>query len=245
LLQSLLEQEEIEHLPIPIEGGTRENLTVSEESTEQQFRFGMPGPYLTDEEWTKCLNRLSNLDFKPDYLVASGSLPPGVPESFFSRVASVAKELGARMVLDTSAEALRPALYENLFLIKPNLREIRELVGYEIEHESEQEELARKIIDSGQSKVVVISRGAGGALLVWEEGCEYFPAPTVPIKSKIGAGDSMVAGIVLSLSRGENLIEAVRFGVAAGAAAVKTSGTELCRRQDAEQLYSTMVTRER
>jgi 6-phosphofructokinase 2 len=244
LLQHLLNEEEIEHHPISIEGWTRENLTVYEETTHQQFRFGMPGPYMTDEEWTKCLDQLSDLDFKPDYLVASGSLPPGVPETFYSHVASVARELGARTILDTSAQALRPALYENVFLIKPNLRELRELAGYEIEHEAEQEELARKIIDNGQSKVVVISRGAGGALLVWKDGCEHFRAPTVPINSKVGAGDSMVAGIVLSLARGDNLIEAVRFGVAAGAAAVKTPGTELCRREDTENLYSAMVSRE-
>jgi 6-phosphofructokinase 2 len=245
LLQYFLNEEGIEHYPISIEGWTRENLTVYEESTAQQFRFGMPGPHLTEAEWTRCLDQLSDLDVQPDYLVASGSLPPGVPESFYSHVASMARELGSRMIVDTSAQALRPALYENVFLIKPNLRELRELAGHEIEHEAEQEELARKIIDNGQSKVVVISRGAGGALLVWEDGCEHFRAPTVPINSKVGAGDSMVAGIVLSLARGDNLIEAVRFGVAAGAAAVKKPGTELCRREDTETLYSTMSSRER
>ena len=98
-----------------------------------------------------------------------------------------------------------------------------------------------EIVQRGQSAVVVLSLGAAGALMVSAAGCVRVRAPTVPIVSKVGAGDSMVAGIVLSLSRGMSLREAVRFGVAAGAAAVMTPGTELCRRDDAEQLYQRMI----
>jgi len=101
--------------------------------------------------------------------------------------------------------------------------------------------LARLMIQKGQSETVVVSLGAAGALLVWKEGCERLRAPTVPIKSKVGAGDSMVGGMVLALDRGESLLDAVRFGVAAGAAAVMTPGTELCRRDDAERLFENMV----
>jgi 6-phosphofructokinase 2 len=85
--------------------------------------------------------------------------------------------------------------------------------------------------------VVVVSLGAAGALLVEKNGHQRLRAPTVPIKSKVGAGDSMVAGITLRLSQGHSVPQSVRFGVAAGAAAVMTSGTELCRREDAESLY--------
>ena len=87
----------------------------------------------------------------------------------------------------------------------------------------------------------MISLGVAGALAVTEEGCERLRAPTVSIKSRVGAGDSMVAGIVLSLTRGLSLKDAVIFGVAAGAAAVMTPGTELCRREDAERLYKHMT----
>ena len=241
MFRDLLDQEGLDHHPIQVEGWTRENLIVYEEATDQQFRFDMPGSILQDKEWNKCLTEVTEIDPKPDYIVASGRLPPGAPKDFYARVARLARELGARMIVDTSGEALSPAIREGVFLIKPNLRELKELAEHEIEDESHQEDLARQIVNSGQSEAVVISLGAAGAMMVSKEGCEHLRAPTVPIKSKVGAGDSMVAGIVLSLARGLPLKEAVRFGVAASAAAVMTPGTELCRREDAERLYERMI----
>jgi len=245
LLQELLDNEEVEHRPIPIQGRTRKNLMVYASSTDQQFRFGMPGPSLSEQEWSRCLNELTNIEPTPDYIVASGSLPSGVPESFYGDVAEVAKEFEAKLIVDTSGEPLLPALYKGVFLIKPNLRELKALAGEEIEHESQHEEKAKQIVDNGQSEVVVVSRGAGGALVLWSDGHEHIRAPTVPIKSKVGAGDSMVAGMVLSLARGQDLLEAVRFGIATGSAAVMTPGSDLCRREDAEKLYKSMVSRKR
>jgi 6-phosphofructokinase 2 len=243
LLRTLLDREEITHRAIPIEEWTRENVIIYESSTDQQFRFGMPGPKLKEAEWERCLEAISGLDQKPDYIVVSGSLPPGVPNIFYARVAALAKNLDARMVLDTSGEGLRPALREGVFLVKPNLRELSDLAGKEIENESDQEETAREMISHGDAEAIVISRGAGGALVVWADGAEHLRAPTVHIQSKVGAGDSMVGGLVLSLARGESLLNAARFGVAAGAAAVKTPGTELCRREDTEALYKQMLSR--
>lgn len=237
MLQHLLDEEGITHKPISIDGLTRENLIVYEDSSEQQFRFGMPGPPIEDEEWKRCIDVLSSLDPRPDYMVASGSLPRGVPQDFYRRVAEVAKNAGTRFILDSSGEPFRLALEDGVFLIKPNLRELRDLSKKELEDESHQVALAQELVRNGRCRVVVISLGAAGALMVSEEGCERFRAPTVSIKSKVGAGDSMVAGITLSLDRGEPLAEAIRFGVASGAAAVMTPGTELCRREDAERLY--------
>lgn len=93
-----------------------------------------------------------------------------------------------------------------------------------------------RAVDDGRAEVVLASFGAGGALLVSDEATERIPSPTVPISSRVGAGDSMVAGVVCGLVRGLGPREAARFGVAAGAAAVKTPGLELCRRADAEEL---------
>lgn len=237
LLKSLLEQEGIAFLTVPIAGSTRENFTVYEESSGQQFRFGMPGPKLEEGEWKKCLEVLAGLEPKPDYLVASGSLPPGVPQDFYAQLALQARKTGIRLIVDTSGEPLRHAAKAGVFLLKPNLRELEVLSGEKIGDESQVEAAAGKWLGEGRCEAIVVSIGAGGAFLVSREGTEWFRAPTVPIESKVGAGDSMVAGIVLSLARGESLIEAARFGVAAGAAAVMTPGTELCRREDAERLY--------
>ena len=125
-------------------------------------------------------------------------------------------------------------------MLKPSLRELQDLVGREIRTEREQERAAQQIIEQGRSDIVVLSLGEEGALLATAEGSERFAAIPVAARSTIGAGDSMLAGIVLSLSRGLALNEAVRFGMAAGAAALFGTGTELCRRADVERLYAQM-----
>ncbi len=241
MLKSLLGEDGIHNRPVRIEAWTRENLVVYEESTGQQYRFGMPGAELKEVEWKQLLEVVSETVERSDYIVASGSLPPGVPDDLYARIAGLVKEKSKRMVLDTSGNALKLALREGVFLIKPNLREFNELAGDNLENESEQEEFAGQIVSSGQSDVVVISRGAGGLLAVWNGGHEHLRAPTVPIKSKVGAGDSMVAGIVLSLARNKSLMESLQFGLAAGAAAVMTPGTELCRREDTERIFSQII----
>ena len=240
-LKELLDQEGLNHRPFPIAGMIRESLVILEESTGQQYRFGMPGPPLQKEEWEPFLQELAAMEPSPEYVVASGSLPPGVPPDFYARVAHIGKKRGAKVIIDVSGEALEAVLQEGVFLIKPNVREFRELVGKEIKEESQIKAEAQKMVKSGRCEVLVISLGAAGALVVSEEFAEHIIPPTVPISSKVGAGDSMVAGIVLSLARGNPLRESVLFGVAAGSAAVMTPGTELCRREDAERLYESLI----
>jgi 6-phosphofructokinase 2 len=240
-LQELLNEEDLAHRPLPIEGSVRESLVILEESTGQQYRFGMPGPEFQKKEWEQFLQELSTIEPSPDYLVASGSLPPGVPVDFFAQVARVGKKKGAKTIIDASGEALKKAIQERVYLIKPNVREFRELVGEDITEEAQIKAEAEKMVRSAQCEVLVLSLGAGGALMVSEEIAEHILPLTVPIVSKVGAGDSMVAGIVLSLARGKPLRESVLFGLAAGTAAVMTPGTELCRREDAERLYRDMV----
>ena len=240
-LQELLNEEGLIHRSLPIEGTTRESLVISEESTGQQYRFGMPGPKFQKKEWEQFLRELSAIEPSPDYLVASGSLPPGVPSDFFAQVARVGKSIRAKTIIDTSGEALEKAVKEGVYLIKPNVREFRELVGENITEESHIKAEAQKMVMSSKCEILVISLGAAGVLMVTDESAEHILPPTVPIVSKIGAGDSMVAGIVLSLARGNTPRESVIFGVAASAATVMTPGTELCRREDAERLFENMV----
>lgn len=239
MLQQLLDAEGLEHQPVTIAGQTRASFTAGEEASDQQYRFTMPGPQIQATEWQHCLEILSSLDPRPDYLVAGGSLPPGVPDDFYAQVAQITAETGTRLIVDTSGEALHSAVYRGpgIYAIKPNLRELRTLARDELADERQQEKLARSLIEQGRSEVVMLSLGAAGGLLVTAEGSERLRAPTVPIRSKIGAGDSTVAGFTLGLARDMALRDAVRFGVAAGAAAVMTPGTALCRREDTERLH--------
>jgi 6-phosphofructokinase 2 len=237
LLETLLDNEPVRHVRLDVAGSTRENVTVSESSTERQYRFVMPGPQLEEAECAAILERIDALDPSPDYLVASGSLPPGMGPEFHAQLARRARAQGTRFVLDTSGASLREGLASGAWLIKPNLRELGQIAGRDVSDDPEQERVARELVDSGVVEVVVVSLGAGGALLVTAGRCERIRAPTVPIRSRVGAGDSTVGGIVLGMVRGMEVGDAVRYGVAAGAAAVMTPGTELCRREDTDRLF--------
>ncbi|HUZ90876.1 MAG TPA: 1-phosphofructokinase family hexose kinase [Methylocella sp.] len=237
-VEQLLKEEKIDYRPLAIAGSTRESFTVDERQTGQQFRFVLAGPALTEIEQERCLDRISSLEPRPAYIVGSGSLPPGVPLDFYARLAKRAKRLGARLIVDTSGEALRQAGRGGIYLLKPSLRELQELVGREINGERQQEIAARELIKEARSEIVVLSLGAAGALLATADKFQRFGPIEVPVRSTVGAGDSMVAGIVLSLVRGRSIEESVCFGMAAGAAASMRPGTELCTRQDTERLFA-------
>ena len=241
LLQDLLSREGVDVLTIPIAASTRENLNVQETDTNRQYRFVLPGPTLTEAECARCLGAIEALEPFPAMLVASGSLPPGVPEDFHARLAALARRKRARLILDSSGAALSRALEEGVYLCKPSLREFQEWTGEKNADEHRWRELARQIVAAGRCEVLVLSLGSGGALWTTRTEQERLTAPAVSVSSSVGAGDSMVAGIVLSLARGRGLPEAARFGVAAAAAAVMNPGTELCRREDAERLFRQVV----
>lgn len=235
--EQLLAEEGVEQRAVQVNGITRENFMIVEESTDQRFRFGMKGARLTGEEAQACLDLLRHVDPKPSVVVASGSLPPGLPPDFYGEVARVAGEIGAKFILDTSGEALKKGVKHGVFLLKPNLGELSSLANVESVEMDMVEQLARQLIEEGKSEIVTVSLGAGGALLITSEMSEHIPAPTVRKKSVVGAGDSMVAGMALSIAQGRSLREMVRFGVATGTAATMTPASELCRKGDAENLY--------
>lgn len=241
MLQDMLTAEGVSQYAVPIKNMTRENFTVYEDATGLQYRFGMPGPELNEAELRRCLNELDAISPRPEYLVISGSLPPGVPDDFYAQVIRKARGLGARIILDTSGEALKQSLKEPVYLIKPNMAEMIDLAGFDIEDESQQEAAAVSIVDRGQSEIVVVSLGAAGALLVTNDICERVRAPSVPVKSKVGAGDSMLAAIVFKLAQEKSVHEAISYGVAAGAAAVMSPGTELAHKKPTDRLFQLII----
>lgn len=239
LIKKLLHAENVACRTVSVEGLTRESFTVDEQKTRQQFRFVMPGPKLSTNEQERCLDELTSLSPRPEYVVMSGSLPPEIASDFSWRVAKRTRQLGARLILDTSGEALRHIGSGDVYLLKPNLKELGEMAGREIIDSHQLEQVARELIAGRSAEIVVVSLGRAGALLATRDGCWRFSAPRVAAASTVGAGDSMVGGIVLSLARGDTITDAVRYGMAAGAAALILPGTELCRRDDTERLFAT------
>ncbi|TPE43197.1 1-phosphofructokinase family hexose kinase [Pontibacter mangrovi] len=236
---SMLQQEGVDFREMKTKNWTRENLMVKEDNSGNQFRFGMPGPEIYEEEWRRCLEDLEKLPAEkvPKYVVASGSLPPGVPDDFYAQLAAIAVRKNFRLIVDTSGPALLKAAGKGVFLLKPNVGELAALAGKEKISAMEQEEIAQQVLREGKCQVLVVSLGPRGAMLASKEGTVYITPPTVPQQSAVGAGDSMVAGMVVSLMRGDSLEQMARYGVAAGTAATMTPGSELCRKEDTEKIY--------
>ena len=232
----LLTDELVESIVTETRESTRENLIVLENASNQQFRFGMPGPNISKLEWQDCLKNIETT-IDVGYIVASGSLPQGIPTDIFARIAFIARKKNARLIVDTSGEALKEAVAAGVYLIKPNLGELSMLLRKEELNIELVEDAAREVIEKGNCEVVVVSMGPAGAMLVTKELALQIMPPAVKRKSTVGAGDSMVAGIALSLNRNKSLTEAVQYGVACGTAATMNPGTELCRKEDAEYLF--------
>lgn len=236
LVHNLLVAEGVGVQRVPIGGSTRESFTVDEVSTERQYRFVLPGPQLTVTEQTECLLQLRRAAASASIVVASGSLPPGVPEDFYQQVADACAELGALFALDTSGGGLKH-VNAGVFLLKPSVRELRDCTGRALSTEAEQLGAAHELIERGAARHVLVSRGAEGALLVSRDAALRFAPVQVPPGSGVGAGDAMLAGVAVGLIRGWPLTEATRLGVAAGAAMLLTPGTAPCTREDTERLF--------
>jgi 6-phosphofructokinase 2 len=244
LLQRLIEREGIESVVTPSHVETRENFTAFENESGEQYRFVLPGSKLHPAEWQACLDRLATLPEKPKIVVASGSIPPGVPEDFFASVARHARKLGAKMVLDTSGAALKAAVAEGVALIKPNLVEMSDFVGAPLETDNDRVAAARKLIAARHVEAVALTLGEDGALLVTADGAWRSEPMPIEVVSTVGAGDSFLGGMVAAIAAGKPLDEAFRMGVAAGAAAVMTPGTELCHEADVKRLLKDVRIRE-
>jgi 6-phosphofructokinase 2 len=227
-LRKLVEREGIASQTFAIADETREDFFVSEISTGQQYRFILPGPNLAESEWRECLNLLSRTEPFPRFVIASGSLPSGVPDDFYARVARIAKQRGAKMILDTSGPALPAAVAEGVYLVKPNLREMRELTNSEPSGADEWESAAKTIVRSGKVAVIALSMGHLGAGLVTRDRALRAPPLAITPVSAVGAGDSFLGALIYGLASGADLDDAFRLAAAAGAAALLHPGTGLC-----------------
>ena len=240
--KKLLDEEQIQSLVVPVKTHIRTNIIVVEQSTGSQFRFGMESHPVQEKDWKLFLKKLSHISGY-EYVIASGSLPDGVPSDFFGRMAAIVKKSNARLIVDTSGEALQQAVKEGVFMIKPNLGELSSLYGKEELKQEEAVDAARTIIADKGCEVMVISMGKNGGILVTEKEAYHIIPPETNVKSTVGAGDSMVAGIVFALTHGMSWNEVLMYGTACGTAATINNGTALCHLKDVLEIFEILKSR--
>jgi 6-phosphofructokinase 2 len=235
--EALLRDDGVATVAVMIAGAMRESVTVNEGETGLQYRFVLPGPQLSENEIAALLAALEALPGLT-HIVVSGSLPPGCDPAIIRRLGECARRGNARLIVDTSGPALAACEGAGIYLLKPSLREVEDLVGKPIASEGDELEAARTLRARDFAEVIILSLAERGALLVAEGIALRLPAIPVETKSAVGAGDSMVGAVTLALARGEPLQNALRYGIAAGAATLMTPPTELAQAEDVERLYA-------
>ena len=234
MLEELITKEGIENIAIKTKNWTRENFIAFENTTKAQYRFGFPGNEFSEVEKDKIIEITSKLN--TTFLVISGSLNEGLPTNFYQQIAKISKDSGAKVIVDTSGEALRKVLEAGVYLIKPNIGELAKLIGVERLEINEVEKAAKSLIEKNNAEIVVVSLGADGAILVTKNQTEFVKAPKAEKKSTVGAGDSMVGGMVWALSQNKSLKEVLQIGVCCGTAATMNEGTQLFKVEDVQKL---------
>ncbi|TDD99869.1 1-phosphofructokinase family hexose kinase [Flavobacterium cellulosilyticum] len=235
MLEDLLKKETIDSKVIPVESMTRESFIAVDDNTNSQYRFGFTGGELTEKECEEILDSIRNATTK--YLVVSGSLNEGLSGDFYQKIAQIAKETKTKLIVDTSGEPLKNVIKTGAFLIKPNVGELAKLVGVDHLQLEQVNHAAKQIIADGGAEIVVVSLGPQGAVMVTKDSYDYVPAPNVAKKSTVGAGDSMVGGMVWALSQNKSIKDVLRWGVACGSAATMNEGTQLFKKEDAIRLF--------
>ena len=236
LLGAVLEQKRIPHDFYCAPGRLRVNLKLFDRSTGVMTECNEKGEVLPES----CLNGFLELAerYLPSakLLVLSGSVPPGVPDTIYRTLGERAAACGVPTVLDASGPLLREGLRAAPVLIKPNLDELRETFGVEAATHREVVQVGRSLLEKTSVRVLCVSMGSDGAILVTKEEAWYSPGSPVTVRGVQGAGDSMVAGLCLGLLHGADPRELLCGAVAAAQGSLEKPGTLLCEREDFDRI---------
>ena len=219
-----------------VAGETRTNVSIVTQTHDHYIKVNEKGPLVDADKQKELLEKIDSLAKQGDWWVLAGSMPPGVADDFYARIVNVLKKHEANAILDTTGEALRLGCAEKPYLIKPNAEEVHALTGMPVDSTTEIAAAAAELRKMGAENVV-ISMGKAGALMQSAEETWLTRSPKIQEKNPIGAGDSMVGGLVWALTQGIALKESLGWGVASGAATASLSGTEVGSRPLIEELF--------
>ena len=233
-LEGRLLNEGIETDFVRVSGETRTNIIIHETGTGKQLAFNASGPEIKPDELMQFIEQLEKLPCG-EVVAIGGSIPLGVSPEIYRKIINLVKKCQAKVVLDVDGEALRQGIKALPNVIKPNIHELSELAGRELNGLDDIVSAARSINQQGV-EIVLVSMGAKGILLV-SDGQQYLAVPpNVNVESTIGAGDSSVAGFVSGLVQGKDLKQCLIYAVAAGTATTLRQGTALCQKDDFERI---------
>lgn len=234
LLKQMMAEEEIKAIPIESLDITRQNIAIIDNSIGEQYRFVLPGLVSKKSTWKAVLEKIESTIQNYDFVVASGSLPIGVPIDFYSQISSITRKVGKQFVLDTSGSALFEGINNGASYIKPNSEEFAEMK--KIFQATSDEELCSMLFDKGIDNIVH-TLGKDKTLLITKSGVEEFKPPAIKVRSTIGAGDSFIGGLVAGLMNGYSQKQAVGYGISAAASTLQSEGTDLCDYDEVLQIY--------
>ncbi|ACN13978.1 PfkB1 [Desulforapulum autotrophicum HRM2] len=225
LLNDKLQSLGIETEFVWVEGETRTNVSIVS-GNGQYVKVNEPGPTITDVDLAQLAQKVGDRVRAGDWWVLAGSLPPGVPPGYYTELITLIQSAGAYVFLDTSDEALRQNCGAKPLLVKPNDEEAHGLTGLPVNTPAQIAAVGRAISAMGPANVI-ISLGKQGAVLVHAGKAWLAASPKIVAANPIGAGDSMVAGIVWGLSQGDSMQDALCKGIACGAATASQKGTSV------------------
>lgn len=223
-IAELLQGEGVRTWFTPVKAQTRTNAIIHDDDN-RQIRVSSPGARVLADEVAALERSVFDLR-EPEFLVIAGSLIQGMPEDFYLRLIRRAASEDIAVVADVDIE-LRDVAEAGVYLIKPNQYELERLTGVHIEAYDDALKASRVALGFGV-KVVVCSLGRLGAILVTETEAWKAVPPKVEVDSAVGAGDSLLAGVLVAKARHQSYEQMLRLGVACGTATATTPGTELC-----------------
>ena len=234
-LEDMLKALNIPVLQVNVPGQSRTNLKIIDPVKKENTDINEPGPKVMPEDLDALRLMLGSKVKKGDSIVLSGSLPAGVEADLYRVWTTYFRELGAAVFLDADGEPMAQGIQASPYMIKPNNHELARLLGKEKLSLEEMCSEGKHLVESG-IREVVISLGGDGALFVSNEGVFHAEGLSVPVKSTVGAGDSMVAAMVYSKEKGLDRETAIRLAVAMGAASVMQDGSQSPEKELVEKL---------
>lgn len=237
-LLGMLAERDVPHHDIWVEGETRDTYVIFDRESKRRYHIIIDGPRLSEPEWQSALDLVERVSRPGAYFVMSGSLPPGVPDDFYAQAAAIAKAGGCRVALDTSGPPLAAALEEGVWLAKPNRRELESVAGHPIRTFADRKKVSELLVQRGAVEILAATFGADGSLVTTAEESWHVDPPPITLMSEVGAGDSFLGALIMSISQGRDLRDATIYAVAAAGSALMKAGPGLSEKDETDELYA-------